>query len=97
MINLEKVFSELFESDEYLKFERIQNPLHRRRDIAAFILLDKLVPSGSDDIIEAAGHDVVWLSINVEKLAEVATEEDILYLYRCGVRLGDDDCLEMYP
>lgn len=95
MINLQEAFDKLFEADEYLKFDRIQNPLHRRRDIAAFLLLDKLVPDGDTDIIEAASHDVVWLSINVEKLAEVATEEDILYLYRCGVRLGDDT-LEMF-
>lgn len=95
MTNLKKVFDKLSEAGEYLKFDRIQNPLHRRRDIAAFLLLDKLVPDGDTDIIEGAMSDVVWLSVNVDKLAEVATEEDILYLYRCGVRLGDDT-LEMF-
>ncbi len=93
MINLEEAFEKV--RGEFHKFENIENPLHRRRDIAAFLLLDKLVPSGSDDIVGGAGHDVIWLDTNIDKLAEVATEEDILYLHRCGVRLGDD-CLEMY-
>jgi hypothetical protein len=96
MINLQKAFEKASDADEYLEFDRIQNPLHRRRDIAAFLLLDKLVPSGSDAIVQGADHDVIWLDTNIDKLAKVATEEDILYLYRCGVCLNTDvDCLEM--
>jgi hypothetical protein len=93
--NLEEAFQKVSDAGEYLQFSKIEKPLHRRRDIAAFLLLDSLVPDENTDIIEGASHDVVWLSINVEKLAEVATEEDILYLYRCGVRLGED-ILEMF-
>lgn len=95
MINLKESFQKAYDAGEFYKFERIENPLHRRRDIAAFILLDKLVPSGSADIVSGADHDVIWLDTNIDKLAEVATEEDILYLHRCGVMLGED-WLEMY-
>ncbi|MCA2593986.1 MAG: hypothetical protein IM526_02345 [Microcystis sp. M38BS1] len=95
MINLQQAFQKVSDAGEFLQFSKIEKPLHRRRDIAAFLLLDKLVPDGDTDIVEGASHDVVWLSINVEKLAEVATEADILYLYRCGIRLGEDT-LEMF-
>jgi hypothetical protein len=94
MINLQEAFEKY--SSESHTFPQIQNPLHPKRpDIAAFLLLDKLVPNDGYNIIGGAGHDVIWLDTNIELLAEVATEEDILYLVRCGVRLGDDT-LEMF-
>lgn len=96
MIVLKDVFNKLSKTDEYSKFSRIENPLHpTKADIAAFLLLDKLIPDKSG-IIGGATHELIWLSTDIDKLAEVATEEDILYLYRCGVRLGEYDSLEMY-
>ena len=91
--NLETTFEKY--ADDYSQFEKIEKPLHRKRDIAAFLLLDELVPNEDYPIICGATHDVVWLDTNIEKLAEVATEEDILYLSRCGVRLGEN-WLEMF-
>lgn len=84
----------LFEKhdDEYLKDDGISGP----SDLAAFNKLNELVPS-SKDIIAASEHDEFWLSVSPDELAEVATEEDVLFLIRCGVRLDDDtDSLAMF-
>lgn len=83
--------NEIFEKhdSEYLEFERVQNKLSNRPDIHAFLLLDKLVP-GESDIVSSAEHDEIWLAVEPEELAQVATEEQIVELIRCGVRLDDD-------
>jgi hypothetical protein len=79
----------LFEKhgDEYLKFERIIAPLNRRPDLHAFILLDRLVP-GRDDMVAAAEHDEIFLDVSLGDLVAVVTEEGIIDLIRCGVRLN---------
>jgi len=81
---------ELFESsdDEYLNFEKIESPLHKRPDLCAFLRLDELVP-GNRDMVSAAEHDEIYLEIDLDKLAEVATADDVIYLQRCGIRLDD--------
>lgn len=71
-------------NEEFLKFERVENPLNSRPDLCAFLLLHKLVP-GQSDMVAAAGHDEIYLEVNVEKLAAAATPADILTLVRCGV------------
>jgi len=76
--------------DEYIKFERYENPMHTRPDIAAFLLLDKLLP-GDRDIVSGASHDEFYLDIDCDALNEVATDEDILCLVRCGVIYNDED------
>lgn len=91
-IDLEATFDKF--EDEYIQFERIENKLHARPDIHAFILLDKLVP-GDRDMVCAAEHDEIYLDVDTDALALVATEDDILQLVRCGVRL-DDDSLAMF-
>ena len=90
--------NEVFEkfNDEYIKFDRIEKPLHPRPDIAAFMLLHNLVPQGGRDMVSASEHDEIFLDVELEDLAKVATEEDILYLVRCGVRLSEYDCLAMF-
>ncbi len=87
-----KTLEERFEQvdEDFLKFKHIQNPLHNRADICAFLLLDKLVPSNSRYIIACAEHDKIWLNIDIEKLNEIATDADILYLVRCGVLYDTD-------
>ena len=95
MINIESTFTKY--EDEYLKFDRVEKKYSSRPDICAFILLDKLVPSNGHDMISAAEHDEIFLNTDCEKLAEVATEEDILMLKRCGVNYsGDFECLSMF-
>ena len=94
-IDLQATF-EKFE-DDYLKFDLVQNKMHDRPDICAFLLLDKLLPHKGRDIVCASEHDEFYLDVDIEKLAEVATEEDILTLARCGVRLcSDTDSLAMF-
>ena len=88
MINLAEVFGKF--EDEYLKFDRVENKLHPRPDICAWLMLDKLVVPKSRDMVCSAGHDEIWLDVDCEELAKVATEQDIETLVRCGIRYSDD-------
>lgn len=88
MIDLEVAFDK-YES-EYLKFERVENKLHARPDLCAFLLLDKLMPHEGRDMVCGAAHDEIYLDADCEKLSEVATENDILTLARCGVHYDSD-------
>lgn len=60
----------------------------KRWDLNAFLLLERLVP-GEGDMISAAEHDEFFLSVDLEELAKVATEEDVKTLLRCGVCLDE--------
>ncbi|MFI5297265.1 MAG: hypothetical protein ACHREM_04140 [Polyangiales bacterium] len=88
MIDVAATFEKF--ADEFLKFERIENPQSKRPDLCAFLLLERLVP-GDKDIVSAAEHDEIWLAVEVEQIAAVATEDDIRTLVRCGVRFDDDN------
>lgn len=95
MIDIKAAFERC--DDEYIKFERVENKLHNRPDICAFLLLDRLMPASGKDMVCAAANDEIFLSVDCEKLAEVATEDDILMLSRCGVRYdSENDCLAMF-
>lgn len=87
MTFMQKRFNDF--KDEYLKFERIENPPSLRRDLCAFIMLDKLFPSKLD-IIVAAEHDEIWLDIKYEDI-ESLTDDNIIYLLRCGVLYDADN------
>ena len=93
MIDATEIFRE--RDDEFLKFERIESPLHPCHDLCAFLLLQNLCPS--NNMIAGSDHDIVYLDTRVEDLNEVATEEDIITLLRCGVFLSSEsDCLVMF-
>jgi hypothetical protein len=77
------------DSDEFLKFDRVEKKRSKRPDLHAFLLLDELLPDDGD-IVAAAEHDEIFLAPNPEDLARVATKEQIIELIRCGVRLSDD-------
>lgn len=95
MIDLKQAFKAA--DGEYLKFERIENPLHRRPDLCGFLKLDQLVPGEPRDMIYASERDQFFLDVEPAELAEVATQEDIVYLYRCGVRYDSShDSLGMF-
>lgn len=95
MIDLDATFEK--HNDDYMKFDRVENKLHSRPDLCAFLLLDKLMPNAGRDMVCAAAHDKSFLDADCEKLAEVATEADILTLTRCGVRYDNDtDSLAMF-
>lgn len=73
-------------NDDYIKFERVENKLHSRPDLCAFLLLHKLVPNDGRDMVSTAYNDEICLETDCDSLAEVVTEADILTLVRCGVR-----------
>lgn len=81
----------VFESfdDEFIKFERIENPRHPRPDICAFLILHDLSPN-KRDMVCAAEHDEIFLDADPETVASVVTPEQIRDLSRCGVRFHDD-------
>jgi hypothetical protein len=82
--------------EEYIKFDRIDNPPSKRPDICAFLLIDKLLP-GNGDIISASEHDEIYLDVDCEKFEKLVTKEDIIYLSRCGVHYDEDtDSLSMF-
>lgn len=79
---------------EFLKFDRIPTAerRHESPDICAFIFLREKCGAGGD-IVEGAAHDEIFLdSRGIEKL----TEEDAVYLHRCGVRMGEYESLAMF-
>jgi hypothetical protein len=93
-LNLEEVFAKF--EDDYIQFDRVENRTSKRPDLHAFMLLEKLLP-GDGDLISAAEHDEFWLDIDLVRLAEVATEEDIQTLVRCGIRYDAEfDALAMF-
>ena len=100
MINIDDLPA-MFERHEaeFIEFKRIQTPRHPRPDIAAFLLLHELVPEDPEylarvghasDMVSAAEHDQIWLATDVEKFAQVATEEHVIELLRCGVNYCED-------
>lgn len=91
-MTIEELFDKYY--DEYLKFDRIEKKFSNRPDLHAFILLDQLMP-GTGDMVSAAGHDIIYLDIDTEKFLEIATEDIIRDLSRCGVHV-DEDSLALY-
>lgn len=82
--------------DVRLKFDDVEPKLSTRPDIHAFMLLDQLVP-GDQDMVSAAEHDQIWLDVDLEKLAEVATADHIRQLEACGVHFDSEyDALYMF-
>lgn len=89
---------DLFEkhNDKYLEEESVNFTVTKRPDLHAFLLLDKLLPADRD-LISASEHDVYYLDIDLEELAEVITEDQIIELIACGVMLDSEyDCLSMF-
>lgn len=75
------------------KFKDIEKPLASRPDLHAFMLLDRLVPmpsKGQQDMIGGAEHDIIFLTVNEDALARVATDDDIRDLAACGVFISQE-------
>jgi hypothetical protein len=95
MINVNERFSDL-NDENFLKFEKIDNKLHHRKDICAFLYLDRMLPS-ANDIIGGACHDQIYFDVDDDALAQIATDDDVIYLLRCGVFWSTDvDGLAMF-
>jgi hypothetical protein len=76
---------------EYRHFERVQNPPSPRRDLCAFLLIDKLVPDQNESIINDTsenGDSFVYLNLYPHQL-ENFPEEQIVDLIRCGVSYNE--------
>lgn len=76
---------------EYLEFERIHTKerKHPRPDICAFLYLHELFGGENRDVISAAEHDQIYLDYSINDLKNI-TRENVVYLLRCGVQLGND-------
>lgn len=91
----------LFERNACAQFTDIWNPPSRRKDLCGLILLDRLVPVGSEFVytmLGAADHDHVWLRIDLDELASRVTEEDVRLLVACGLCIDrelDSLCLHV--
>lgn len=98
MINLKEAFEKVAAMPvEYRHFGKIDNRLHDRPDICGLLYLDRLLPNPGFEIIAVAEYEQIWLDTDIKELAEVATEEDILYLDRCGIVYdGDTKSLTMF-
>lgn len=72
----------LFEKhdDLYLKDKGFEGPA----DLNAIIRLQRIAPV-KGDVVSASEHDQFWLAFDEEKVAEAITEDDIIYLKRCGL------------
>lgn len=92
MIDIPEFFEE--HVAEYLKEDCIkpERRLHRRADINAFLLLDKLAPEDpmNRDMVSNAYHNMIYIQVSPDDIAETATEEDLLDLIRCGVIYDED-------
>lgn len=85
-MNLDDKFSK-HHRNEYLHFERIpkQKRKHCRADICAFIYLhEKLAPNETKNLIGGAGDEVIYFDFPDQDL-EKLTEDDVIYLTRCGI------------
>lgn len=83
--------TQLFEkyTEEDHAFEDIAHKLHRRRDLHAYLLLDQLCP-GKGRIVDSAEHDQIWLGADVDMLAGVITEAQIIELVACSLFFDTD-------
>lgn len=71
--------------DEYIRFERVENKASARKDIHAFLMLDKLVPTGYT-MVAASVRDQITLEPSISDLVAAGiTEAQAVELYRCGV------------
>lgn len=81
-INLKEIFEKY--GDEWDRFDRIETKFSKRPIINALILLDKIYPDNKNIGFYSTEGDVL-INIDDEKLEEVATEQDIIDLMRCGI------------
>ena len=78
--------------DCYLQFEDVKDKRSNRPDLHAFFMIDELDSDNSGknwDAISASEHDEIWLSFDMEVVAQKITSEQVKDLIRCGVRIDD--------
>lgn len=99
-----EIYDKYDESSQFYDFRDMpeEQKLHRRADIHAFLLLDKIFErmdsqeNKTTDIIQAAEHDTIYLSIDLDNIAETITKEEIISLAKAGVHFSESDGLYMF-
>lgn len=89
---LEEIFEQ--HSDEYLKFERIENPKHSRPDLCAMLMISEIQSRHYPEkrifrMISGAEHDEIFFDVDIEDIAEYSSKKEIVDLIRCGIRFED--------
>ena len=89
-----ELFEKEVEGEDCLHFKDVENKKSTRKDLHAFLLLEEIAPGevgdyGAPDIVAAAEHDVIWMGVDIEKLAQAITPEQIIELKRCGVLVDE--------
>lgn len=95
VINISETFEKCLNLPyEERSFDLVPNKQTARRDLQAFLILDKLDLLNSRNIIGSSEHDEIYLDVDLDTLSQNASDEDILNLVRCGIRYSDSfDCL----
>jgi hypothetical protein len=85
-MDLEERFEQYY--DEFLEFERIppEERLHPDYTLCGYLKVYSLLKKPTKYWL-AAEHDIVYLA-QEEDLKEL-TDEDIIYLQRCGIHCGE--------
>jgi len=79
-----------------LVFDEIENKLSGRQDLHAFLLLEKILPGKTGDMISAAEHDQIFLGVDLDELVVVITQEQVNELEACGVWIWESEGLAMF-
>lgn len=101
MIEVYEEYSENSNIDDFKNMPDSEK-LHKREDLHAFLLLDKIFErmdsqvNKKADIIQAAEHDAIYLSHDLDNIAETITKEEIISLAKAGVCFSEYDGLYMY-
>ena len=80
------------DTEEFLSFDLVNSKRSERPDLHALLLLNELMP-GKKRILGKADFDglgwVIELDINLNKLAKVINQNQVIELMRCGVFLNN--------
>lgn len=98
-----EIYNDYAENSGFKDFDNLPDDqkLHHRQDLNAFLTLDKIysrIPSNNkaQDILQCAEHDTIYLSNDLDNIAEVITKEEIIILAMSGVSFNEDDGLYMF-
>lgn len=92
MIDSKAIF--LSNYDRPHSFKDCTDRRHQDRHLCGLLILADLLQrsnNGYSDVIGAASYDTIYLYGDIKDLNEVATEEDILNLMRCGIYYSEDE------
>lgn len=70
----------------YRNFEPIRSVEYPAPDLAAMVFLNKF--RDGYYLISSSYNDEIFFNVDVEKMARELTEEDVIFLTRCGVEMS---------